>query len=826
MYKERQISMRKTALALSLGAVCIAILSGCKTRSKYKAPTTSYEKVSVALSGVESSLAKYKYSEKASAGSKTRSVRRIGGADYTGALADIAKLYSSNDSQGDKIDSIDFDQPPMIQLQCLRKVFESTGENYSFGTKYYDTISGEVYFDIATGEKQTGDAFKYDYNFTLSLSIDIDSSDLITSDMSFEIELTKGETTLHSTWYTAMLLDYEMSKESPTYTLTMYSDNEESDLTYLEYGNTYEYGFVDMKEGRLNEFRKFCYEINKRMVKDETHIAFSDYMKETNVKAQIASSKWYKNAELRKISHPNTSKTMKFIEALFDKFGLNTTDVNGAAFINKEGTKNATIKSMYQEFSNSRGQDIIYALVTGPENREQVKTSIHVMDYTVSTKIYDISLNEDISLRTLFNGEESNYAIWYFDKNEEALEQAEKLDEINFRLSIPYGTDNLSETFDNSYPKTNDHYLDLDSNVSELYKKLGKANYLQRKSVAYLFIYDGLLNAVLSVTLGDADKEVVDLYFKGFFPEELLALGFPEYHGENCLYEYNDDEEMILDISKTNATELATFKEELETALWTKEVKGTTNRYTKLNAAKDKLYSLTFEDNATSIQKGNLSISYAIEDIVLVTWPKETIKSESLNIFDLDEPQSKNGYLVIDERLENSIILRNFDATEKETFIETLRQCGQDAEIQGEPMTSINVLLNNNIYNFSITENDSDIVFTYKPEDSKTYPLYQLTIEKEGDVETIDIPLNDEVNGYFVRKTLQRGNYKVKKHNLADTTIEDVYLSMEGYDLDCYTSKLRYNIKVLEVLKEVEVVFFMGIDQTNFLRLQDNTQNG
>ena len=818
--------MRKTALALSLGAVCIAILSGCKSRSKYKAPTTPHDKVSVALSGVESSLAKYKYSEKTSSGSKTRSVRRIGGSDYTGALADIAKLYSTNDSQGDKIDSIDFDQPPMIQLRCLRKVFESAGSNYSFGTKYYDTINGEVYFDIATGEKQTGEAYKYNYNFTLSLSIDIDSSDNIAADMSFEIELTKGETTLHTTWYTAMLLDYEMSKESPTYTLTMFSDNEESDLTYLEYGNTYEYGFVDMKEGRLNEFRRFCYEINKRMVKDENHATFSDYMQEANLKAQITSSKWYKNADLRKISHPNTSKTMKFIQALFDKFGLNTSDVNGAAFINKAGTPNGSIKSTYQDFTTTIGQDIIYTLVTGPENREQVKTSIHVMDYTVSTKIYDISLSEDISLRTLFNGEEPNYAIWDFDKHEDALEQAEKLDEINFRLSIPYGTDNLSETFDNSYPKTHDHYLNLDTNVSELYKKLGKANYLQRNSVAYLFIYDGLLNAVLSVTLGDAVKEIVDLYYKGFFPEELVALGFPEYHGEDCLYEYNDDVEMILDISKTNATELATFKEELETALWTKEVKGTTNRYTKLNASKDKIFSITFEDNATAIQKGNLRVTYDIEDIVSIVWPKETIKSESGNIFDLVEPQSKNGYFVNDESLENTIILKNFDETEKATFIESLKHCGEDAETQGNPVTSINVLLSNNIYNFSLTEEDGDILFTYKPDDSKTYPLYQLKIEKEGDTEVVNIPLNDEVNGYYVRTTLAPGNYKVKKHNLADTTVEDVYLSMEGYDLDCYVGKLTYGTKVLTVLEEVTVVFTMGIDQTNFLRLQDNTQNG
>ena len=49
---------------------------------------------------------------------------------------------------------------------------------------------------------------------------------------------------------------------------------------------------------------------------------------------------------------------------------------------------------------------------------------------------------------------------------------------------------------------------------------------------------------------------------------------------------------------------------------------------------------------------------------------------------------------------------------------------------------------------------------------------------------------------------------------------------MEGYDLDCYVGKLTYGTKVLTVLEEVTVVFTMGIDQTNFLRLQDNTQNG
>ena len=345
--------MRKTAFMLSLGAVCVAVLSGCKSKSKYKVPTTPYDKVSTAFNGVEKSYSNYKSSEKTNSGSKTRASKRIGQTDSSGALTDIATLYTSYDSQGDKIDELEYDQPPMIQFQCLKKVFELVGKDFSFGTKYTDTINGEVYFDPTTGDKkEQSPEYKYNYNFTLSIGIDIDTNDLINADVSFKIDLTQGETVLETNWYVQMILDYEMEKESPTYTLSMYSENEEDDLSYFEYGNTYEYDYVDMKDGRINEWRKFCYEVNKPMVKNETHTSYADYIGEADFKAQIGASKWYKNADLRKISHPNTSKTNKFIAALFDKLGLNSTDINASTFVNKNGVKNNAIVNAYNAFSN------------------------------------------------------------------------------------------------------------------------------------------------------------------------------------------------------------------------------------------------------------------------------------------------------------------------------------------------------------------------------------------------------------------------------------------------------------------------------------------
>ena len=460
MYKEGQRKMRKTAFMLSLGAVCVAILSGCKSKNRYKVPTTPYDKVSVALSGVEKSYSSYKSTEKTSSGSKTRAVKRIGQSDSSGALTEIAALYTSYDSQGDKIDNLEYDQPPMIQFQCMKKVFESIGKSFTFGTKYTDTIEGSVYFDPTTSDKQEEDlAYKYNYNFTLSILIDIDSSDLINADVSFNIELTQGNVTLETNWYVSMILDYDMKKESPTYTLSMYSDNDEDDLTYLEYGNTYEYNYVDMKAGRINEWRNFCYQVNKEMVKDENHPTFESYTTEPGFKAQIGASKWYKNADLRKISHPNTSKTKKFIGALFDKFGLNKTDINAAAFATKAGAQSAAIKQTYNEFSKTFKQDVIYFFIASSEGHAQskVKSELRVMDDSVTNVINHITVDKDITLRELFNGEPGNYGIWYFNQDLEALEQVEDLDTVRFRFSIPYGSNNEEKVYDNiheSFPGT------------------------------------------------------------------------------------------------------------------------------------------------------------------------------------------------------------------------------------------------------------------------------------------------------------------------------------------------------------------------------------
>ena len=796
--------MRKTAFMLSLGAVCVALLSGCKSK-RYRVPTTAFDKVSVALNGVETSYSSYKSSEKSSSSSKTKGIKRIGQSDSSSALSEIATLYTSYDSQGDKIDDLEYDQPPMIQFQCLKKVFESIGKSFTFGTKYTDTISGEVYFDPTTGDKKEGEIeYKYDYNFTLSILIDIDNSDLINADVAFNIELNQENVSLETNWYVSMILDYDMSKESPTYTLSMYSDTEEDDLKYLEYGNTYEYDFVDMKSGRINEWRKFCYEVNKEMYKDEIHPTYESYVSEPLFKAQIGASKWYKNGDLRKISHPNTSKTNKFIGALFDKFGLNKTEINGAEFATKAGVQSTAIKKAYDAFSSSFKQDLIYLLITGSEGHEQqkVKSELRVMDYSVNNVINHITIDEDTTLRELFNGEEGNYSIWYFDQNLEALEQAEDLNTLRFRFSIPYGSNNEEEVYDNTY---------LDENITVLYEILGKENYDVRHSNAILRISDDLtlLNAFVQISLGEVLNQEILLYFKGIFPKELINLGFPEYEGEACLYDYHNETQKVMDITRTNVTELNAFKQRLTDAGWSVEERVNQIHYSKLVG--NKLYSIDIEDN--NISNGSVRLVYVVNDIAQNEWPQSDILSSSNNIFDLVAPASKNGYFVTDLE-QHSATLNNFTESEKVAFINTLKECGDDARTvdNGVGIIAINVRVRNSIYRFGLVVGQYEITFSYAVSTQNTFHVSNLLIEKEGESAQIQIPLNEDFTGYSLKsqQPFEPGVYRVKKVDLV--TSDESYLPFVFEGESFVYDDVEYTITLSESAK---LSFYVGISEAN-----------
>lgn len=329
-----------------------------------KDDSSDYKKVKKAFNGVESSL-----KEKKKSNVKRGGVRYEINEGPSSALDALSAIFASKaESRGDTIDELEYTQPPMIQFQCLKAVFDSTGEGFTFSNKYYDTISGDVYFDIYTGEEknaQSGEGYHYTYDFLLSLGIKFEDN-LITADISFDITLNQGNNHFNVYWFVKMYLEYDFNNSNPTYTLLMVTDNEQTDLPY-RLGCTYEYDYVKVNESKITEWRKFYYEIDQKLVRDSAHPNFDSY--KDNVTYSSGNISWYKNHDYKKINDHTSENDLAIAKELF-ALGLNSTDIPKEEYFKQGGSQNAKIKEMYQSFSNVFRKDIIYSLVTGEQPEE------------------------------------------------------------------------------------------------------------------------------------------------------------------------------------------------------------------------------------------------------------------------------------------------------------------------------------------------------------------------------------------------------------------------------------------------------------------------
>lgn len=359
--------MKKLLIAvLSAIAVFGAVLGFSACGNETKLPTTAYEKVVFAFNGVEKSFT----SAAKKSSYKTASAEGLSSPDFESALNIIRGVYTSGDNQGDVIDELEYDQPPMIQFQCLKKVMEKTGANFSLGTKYYYDVHGEMYMDAETGfqvENTAADAqdHKYSYVFDFALAVDIDENDLITAEVSFNIHLERTDESYDTVWFVRLELDYDMTDATPNYSLAMFTENDETDLPFYN-ADTYEYDFVNVKDNVINEWRKFCYSTDRKVVKDETHTAFSDYIAE-GITYKADTCKWYENKALRKITQQTAEKQQTIAGAFFGGIGLNSTDINAKPFLDRQGTKTEIIKNLYSEMSSIFRKDLVYNLVCKDE---------------------------------------------------------------------------------------------------------------------------------------------------------------------------------------------------------------------------------------------------------------------------------------------------------------------------------------------------------------------------------------------------------------------------------------------------------------------------
>ncbi len=465
MMKSKKILFLTTLLGLSTSIVSCGGSTdqggGGNMPAPYVPPTTKYEKVKTALSGVEASFQYASYHQL-----NAPKVRR---SDEQG-LADLFALFTSSDIQGTSIEDLSYDQPPMIQFQYLKKVIETVGESYSFGEKYYDTITGSVYVDMETGYEAEGEENKYNYTFVLALEVDINNNDLITADVSFDITLAKNENRYTSKWYVSMLLDYDMEKQLPNYSLKMITDNDEKNLSYRD-EHVYEYDYVEMKDSSIKEWRKFCLSASERLERNQAHPTFESYVDE--IEYNVDCFAWYKNGYFYKNNNLKDEKRLAFGEGLFSGLCLNSTDINPEAFFNKEGTVNSKIKTIYNQFSQIYGKDIIYDLVTREEDEGGGGQHGEIGDladihWTTNDESVWNSPNSvvlDTNIRTLFN-EPTSWAenlypkFKFVDENGGEIMTTSDLTLFNMYLILEFGSGSGAKYYE----------IEEDTRVIDLFK--------------------------------------------------------------------------------------------------------------------------------------------------------------------------------------------------------------------------------------------------------------------------------------------------------------------------------------------------------------------
>ena len=522
-------------------------LIGCSP----KLPTTQYEKVKFAFNGVEKSFKNKKAAKAAILLPKPK----LGGSNTSHGLDVIYSYFRDDDIQDNFLEEVEYNQPPMVQFQYLKKVLEKVGSGYEFGNKYYDTINGEMYLDVETGFKKEGEEYKYNYTFTLGMDINIDDNDLITADISFNIKLNKGNEEYNTKWYVAIELDYNMANNSPNYQMTMVTENDERELPF--YGRyTYEYDYVDVKNNSINEWRKFCMDNDHRLVKDSTHTNFNSYVEE-GCEYKVDACSWYKGGVFHKNKRTRAQgdEAKAIGEALFTDLGLNANEIDADRFFNKQGNQNSVIKTCYQEFNKIAKEDIIYDLVCKEEGDhgeiEKQPAAIRAMNDDLSGGAGNYQVPGTTTISQLLSGFIDNFGekvvvhLYYIDSDGGLLSEITDLRALRYYVKSQRGEYSIEAHLDDT-----------------LYDVIQGGGF-QDRDLTILFIDgDNLGGAMNFYYAGDFPSS----YTKPEFPQVLKDIGVPEYEGERitfgpgCVF---DKEPYKLEILNTDGSEEENYRTKL-----------------------------------------------------------------------------------------------------------------------------------------------------------------------------------------------------------------------------------------------------------------------
>ena len=560
---------------------------------------------------------------------------------------DISTIYNAMSVEKETSSpSFEYDEPPMIQFQYLKALYEEVGEDFAFGTKYTYNLTGSVYYDFENRVETESAEFLQQYSFDLSIKINIDDNDLISAIVGFDITYTNGGISRNQKRYTEFILDYDMNETSPTYELTMIDIDdllsfESDDEKYI----SAEYDYVNVEKNTIKEWRKFgvCSPNTLANYQD------NDFIYKYSVLRAYKDNKLYKttNPFNKNINLKNAVLGLGFIDALTSR------DV----FNRETGIENNKIQVVFNKFNNILGKDIVNSFIyTGAteewiDDREPEPENLFLrIESTGGYQVY-----QDIKLDDLFNpsigwdekGVKQYLTIYYKNGEDNTLATYNSLNDFNVKVRSSYDKAKWIDV-DNNNIKTITNYieqsgfkgyydedsLEYTSMSLEVDMSLKSNNNVKLQSTITLDLYNSACYKALLKKWSLANN-----YINDYVP---VKDAIPEFESDSVYFSPNVDGNL------TNGSIGLYFSSGLQTLI---------NNYI------NKLKSLGFSENyAQSTYSKRISDEYIL--ILTIYGVSEKTPNEASILFEFKKSDKSDKTIsdVINELINNeNITIPNFD---------------------------------------------------------------------------------------------------------------------------------------------------------------------
>ena len=475
---------------------------------------------------------------------------------------DIFDLYKSSDKVSSSPIDLDLKKEPFVELEYLKYLLDLQGSKFDLGKIYYDASKVDtLYFNMKTGEKDAtyNSSNRYYYNLTVGADITTTNQGIINADVVFYNTYSDTSKILFTTTkYVNVMLNYNFDHDEPTYSLKIFTRNDQKLCPYIGY-ITYQYDYFIFTDGYLSQWREFSIESSTELTFDEDHGTFEDYI-DSDFAYRVDAPKWYVGGQYYKISDMTEAKQISVGNTLFS-LGLFEPFMT-VLFLQRledpEQRESIGMSGIYSSVSNDCGQNLVYVLSekrstntsyindennpnVDHSNQEEIidteKKSIGFYQHFAKTAVVDRYGLRNVPLKDLFiefldtqSARNITLDAYYLNKSGKDIEQipyTDLLSDSKFLYTIILDKPNNTGTF-------GPLYVDINDTVKSIYEKFDAEYNLTSVSVNKNFTLN-----VYSVDYGVRGS--LKLYFDNdlsflneppVFPSELTSYGVPSWDGE------------------------------------------------------------------------------------------------------------------------------------------------------------------------------------------------------------------------------------------------------------------------------------------------------